>query len=142
MQTLRRVRAARVPPHRDDKIVVSWNGLMVAALAQGCQVLGDRRYYEAAARAARFILAELFREDRLYRSWHEGRLSVPGFCDEYAHLAYGLLELYEADFDPGWLAAARRLVEQLDDRFFDQASGVYLYVSRDREPPGPRQERL
>ena len=125
----------RVPPHRDDKIVVSWNGLMVAALAQGFQVLGDRRYYEAAARAARFILVDLFREDRLYRSWHGGRLSVPGFCDDYAHLAYALLELYEADFDPAWIEAARRLVEQLDDLFFDPASGVYFYVARDQEAP-------
>ena len=108
---------------------------MLAALAQGFQVLGDRRYYEAAAKAARFILAELFREDRLYRSWHEGRLSVPGFCDDYAHLAYGLLELYEADFDPAWLTAARRLAEQLDDLFFDPASGVYFYVARDQEAP-------
>ena len=135
MQALRRVRGTRVPPHRDDKIVVSWNGLMLAALAQGYQVLGDRRYYEAAARAARFILADLFREDRLYRSWHAGRLSVPGFCDDYTHLVYGLLELYEADFDPAWLEAARRLVDQLDDLFFDQASGVYFYVARDQEPP-------
>ena len=57
LEALRRVRATRVPPHRDEKIVVSWNGLMLAALAQGFQVLGDRRYYEAAAQAARFILA-------------------------------------------------------------------------------------
>ncbi|MCX5893915.1 MAG: thioredoxin domain-containing protein [Deltaproteobacteria bacterium] len=135
MEALRRVRATRVLPHRDDKIVVSWNGLMVAALAQGFQVLGDRRYYEAAARAARFILADLFREDHLYRSWHEGRLSVPGFCDDYAHLAYGLLELYETDFDPAWLEAARRLVERLDDLFLDPESGVYFYVARDQEAP-------
>ncbi len=111
MEALRRARAGRVPPHRDEKIVVSWNGLMLAALAQGSQVLGDRRYYEAAARAARFILTELFREGRLYRSWTAGRVSVPGFCDDYAHLAYGLLELYETDFDPAWLEAARRLMD-------------------------------
>ncbi|MCL4501399.1 MAG: hypothetical protein M1438_06020, partial [Deltaproteobacteria bacterium] len=131
----RRVRAARVPPHRDDKIVVSWNGLMVAALAQGFQVLGDRRYYEAAAKAARFILAELSRVDRLYRSWRGGQVSVPGFCDDYTHLAYGLLELYEADFDTAWLEAARSLAARLDDLFLDQASGVYFYVARDQESP-------
>ena len=77
----------RVPPHRDEKIIVSWNGLMISALAQGAQVLGDRRYYEAAARAARFILTELLREDRLYRIWTAGQVSVPGFSEDYASLA-------------------------------------------------------
>ncbi len=135
MEALRRVRAQRVPPHRDEKIVASWNGLMLAALAQGFQVLEDRRYYEAAAQGARFLLSELFREDRLYRSWMGGQVSVPGFCDDYAHLAYGLLELYEADFNPAWLEAARRLVELLDELFLDPESGLYFYVARDRETP-------
>ena len=130
---LYRVRARRVPPHRDEKIVVSWNGLLLAALAQGFQVLEDRRYYEAAARGARFILSELFREDRLYRSWLDGQLSVPAFADDYAHLAYGLLELYEADFDPAWLEAALRLLEQMDERFLDRDAGLYYLVGRDQE---------
>ncbi|MGB8871795.1 MAG: thioredoxin domain-containing protein [Desulfobaccales bacterium] len=135
LEALRGARARRVPPHRDDKIVTSWNGLMLAALAQGFQVLGERRYYEAAARAARFLLAELFREGRLQRSWRQGRVSVPGFSEDYAHLAYGLLELYEADFDPSWLAAARRLVDLLDELFLDPVSGVYFLVARDQEAP-------
>ena len=135
LEALRRARARRAPPHRDDKIVASWNGLMLAALAQGFQVLGERRYYEAAARAGRFLLAELFREERLQRSWRQGRVSVPGFSEDYAHLAYGLLELYEADFDPSWLAAARRLVDLLDELFLDPVSGVYFLVARDQEAP-------
>jgi uncharacterized protein YyaL (SSP411 family) len=135
LEALRLARARRVPPHRDDKIVASWNGLMLAALAQGFQVLGERRYYEAAARAGRFLLAELFREERLHRSWRQGRVSVPGFSEDYAHLAYGLLELYEADFDPSWLAAARRLVDLLDELFLDPVSGVYFLVARDQEAP-------
>lgn len=135
MEAMRRVRAKRVLPHRDEKIVVSWNGLMLAALAQGFQVLGDQRYYQAAARAARFILAELFREDRLYRSWLNGRVSVPGFCDDYAHLAYGLLELYESDFDPAWLETVRLLMDLMDDLFLDRDSGLYSFVARDREAP-------
>ncbi len=135
LEALRRARAKRTPPHRDDKIVASWNGLMLAALAQGFQVLGEPRYYEAAARAGRFLLAELFREERLQRSWRQGRVSVPGFSEDYAHLAYGLLELYEADFDPSWLAAARRLVDLLEELFLDPASGVYFLVARDQEAP-------
>jgi uncharacterized protein len=141
MAALRRVRAQRVAPHRDEKIVVSWNGLMLAALAQGCQVLGDRRYYEAAAQAAAFILGELFRDGRLYRSWR-GRPSVPGFADDYAHLAYGLLELFEADFNPAWLEAARQLVDRMDELFFDPDSGLYFYVARDQETPLLRSKSL
>jgi uncharacterized protein len=141
-EELLRVRAQRVPPHRDDKIVVSWNGLMLATLAQGFQVLGDRRYYDAAARGGRFLLAELVREDRLYRSWHAGQLSVPGFADDYAHLAYGLLELYESDFDPAWLEAARRLMAQMDDLFLDRDSGLYFFVGRDQEAPLVRSKSL
>ncbi len=142
LEALRRVRGQRVPPHRDEKIVVSWNGLMLAALAQGDQVLEDRRYVEAAARAAGFLLSELFREDRLYRSWTAGRVSVPGFCDDYTHLAYGLLELYEADFNPAWLEAARRLTELVDELFRDPESGLYFYVARDRETPLVRAKSL
>jgi uncharacterized protein YyaL (SSP411 family) len=135
MEILRRARAGRVPPQRDEKLVVAWNGLMLAALAQGFQVLGDRRYYEAAAKGARFILTELFRDGRLYRSWRAGRLSVPGFCDDYTHLIYGLLELFETDFDPAWLEAARQLMDLTDDLFLDPDSGVYFYVARDQETP-------
>jgi uncharacterized protein YyaL (SSP411 family) len=62
-------------------------------------------------------------------------VSVPGFSEDYAHLAYGLLELYEADFDPSWLAAARRLVDLLDELFLDPVSGVYFLVARDQEAP-------
>ncbi len=135
LEALRQARVRRVPPQRDDKIVTSWNGLMLAALAQGFQVLGEPRYYEAAARAGRFLLSELFREGRLQRSWRQGRVSVPGFSEDYAHLAYGLLELYEADFDPSWLAAAGHLMDLLDDFFLDPDSGVYFLVARDQEAP-------
>ncbi len=61
MERLHQVRGERVPPHRDEKVIVAWNGLAITALAKGAQVLGDRRYYEAAAQAARFILQNLFR---------------------------------------------------------------------------------
>ncbi len=132
---LRQERAGRVPPHRDEKVIVSWNGLMIAALAAGAQVLGDRRYYEAAARAARFILQELLQENFLWRIWTAGQVSVPGFSEDYAMLAYGLLELYETDFDPGWLTAAMRLMDLLERKFLDPQDGTYFYVAEDQETP-------
>ncbi len=130
---LAQARAARVPPHRDEKIITAWNGLMFSALALGAQVLGEPGYADAAARGARFLLAELFREDRLHRIWSGGRVAVPGFLEDYAFLANALLDLYETDFDPGWLAWARRLAGFLEERFLDPADGTYFYVARDEE---------
>ncbi len=95
---LSQVRARRVPPHRDEKVIVSWNGLAITALALGAQVLEERRYYEAAARAARFLLEELLQENTLFRIWTAGRVSVPGFSEDYALLANALLDLYRDRF--------------------------------------------
>jgi uncharacterized protein YyaL (SSP411 family) len=142
LEALLRVRAKRVPPHRDEKIVVSWNGLMLAALARGAQVLEEGRYYEAAARGASFILQELRLKGRLHRSWSRGQVSVPAFGDDYAHLIYGLLELFETDFNPAWLEAACQLLEQMDEFFLDREAGVYFYVARDQETPLVRSKSL
>jgi uncharacterized protein YyaL (SSP411 family) len=130
---LRQARAQRVAPHRDEKVIVSWNALMIAALARGAQVLGDRKYYEAAARAAGFILAELWGPEGLSRIWSPGEKGVPGFSEDYALLAHGLLELYETDFEVAWLSRAQDLLDQMEDKFLDAADGTYFYVARDQE---------
>ena len=102
---LNQVRARRVPPHRDEKVIAAWNGLAITALAQGAQVLEEPRYHAAAVRAARFLLKELLRENTLFRIWTDGKVSVPGFSEDYALLANALLDLYETDFDPAWVNA-------------------------------------
>jgi uncharacterized protein YyaL (SSP411 family) len=134
-EALRQAREARIKPHRDEKIIVSWNGLMLSALALGAQVLGNRGYYEAAAKAARFMLENLLQGEVLYRSCTAGRVSVPGFAEDYASLALALLDLYETDFDPAWLTAARRLMALLDQNFLDPEDGLYFYVAKDQESP-------
>jgi uncharacterized protein YyaL (SSP411 family) len=135
-------REGRVKPHRDEKIITAWNGLMISALALGTQVLGDRKYYEAAARGARFILTELWRDDRLLRIWAAGQAGIPGFLDDYAALANACLDLFETDFDPAWLEQALRLAERLDDLFLDPADGAYFYVARDQEAALVRSKSL
>ena len=135
LEQMRQARAQRVPPARDDKIIVSWNGLMISALAQGAQFLGDRRYYQAAANGARFILKDLVKEGRLYRIWAGGKASVPAFLDDYAFLANGLLDLFETDFDPYWLIEARRLVDRMEELFLDPQEGVYFYEGQDQKTP-------
>jgi hypothetical protein len=131
-----------VPPHRDEKIITSWNGLMISALALGAQVLGEARYAEAADRAARFLLSELHRDGRLHRIHSQGQVSVPGFLDDYAFLANACLDLFETDFDPAWLAAARQLAEAMEELFLDPEDGAYFYVARDQEAVLVRSKHL
>jgi uncharacterized protein YyaL (SSP411 family) len=139
---LRRVREGRVKPHRDEKIITSWNGLMLSALARGAQVLGEARYLEAAVRAARFIWNTLLQGDVLHRSCTAGQVSGPGFSEDYAALALAFLDLYETDFDPAWLSMAQRLVALLEEKFLDPEDGLYFYVAEDQESPLVRSKNI
>jgi uncharacterized protein YyaL (SSP411 family) len=132
---LRQARARRVPPVRDDQVITAWNGLMISALAQGTQILGDRKYYQAAARTARFILAHLVKNGRLYHVWTKGQVGAPGFLDDYAFLANGLLDLFETDFDPAWLVQAQNLTDRMNELFLDPQTGVYVAVGKDQPTP-------
>ncbi|HVZ35417.1 MAG TPA: thioredoxin domain-containing protein, partial [Polyangiaceae bacterium] len=120
-QRMYEARRTRVAPLLDDKILTSWNGLMIGAMAEGARVLGDERYYHSAERAARFVLSTLRRPDGgLYRTARGGRAQLDAYLEDYAFLADGLISLYEAagraetDADPTeWLFAARILIERL-----------------------------
>ncbi len=142
LKALRQVRVQRVAPARDEKIITAWNGLMISALAQGAQVLGNKKYYEAAAQDARFLLKNLVKKNRLYRIWSQGQASVPGFLEDYAFLAAGLLDLYETDFDPRWLVQAQQLMDRSEKLFLDKASGVYFTVGQDQETPLVRSQSI
>jgi len=141
-ERLSQARARRIPPHRDEKVIVAWNGLAITALALGAQVLKERRYFEAAARAARFLLDELLKENTLFRIWTAGRVSVPGFSEDYALLANALLDLFETDFDPFWVCQAQRLVALMDEKFLDPGDGAYFYVDRDQATPLVRSKSI
>jgi uncharacterized protein YyaL (SSP411 family) len=125
------IRAKRPRPHLDDKIIASWNGLMISAFARGAQLLNDSRYLDSAVRAAKFIRAHLWDEKSklLFRSYREGRSNVEGFSDDYAFVIQGLLDLYETSFDVDWLKFAGELQEAQDRLFFDQKSGGYFSTS-------------
>src|SRR5437764_7328317 len=118
-------------PHLDDKIIAAWNGLMISAFARAAQLLNDAYYLEAATRAANFIRANLYDESRkiLFRSYRDGRGEVEGFADDYAFVIQGLLDLYEASFDPDWLRFALELQGQMDALFWDNESGGYFTVT-------------
>jgi uncharacterized protein YyaL (SSP411 family) len=120
------VRARRPPPLRDEKILAAWNGLMISGLAVGGRVLDEPRYVEAAARAAAFVLDRMRPEGRLARSYKDGRARVAGFLDDYAFVAGGLVDLYEASFDPRWLEGAIALAEETERLFADPAGGWFM----------------
>ncbi|HEU0142207.1 MAG TPA: thioredoxin domain-containing protein, partial [Bryobacteraceae bacterium] len=108
-------RSGRIRPHLDDKILTCWNGLMISAFAKAGQVLGESKYSEAASTAADFILSKLYERysGRLLRRFREGEAAIPGFLDDYAFLAQGLLDLYETTFDIHHLDTAIRLTETM-----------------------------
>ncbi|MDN5326218.1 MAG: uncharacterized protein PWP41_914, partial [Moorella sp. (in: firmicutes)] len=120
-------REKRVHPHRDDKILTAWNGLMIAALARGAWVLDEPAYAAAAARAARFILTRSRdAEGRLQASFREGRVAFPAFLDDYAFLTWGLIELYQATFETGYLREALALTRQMQELFRDEGGGYFF----------------
>lgn len=127
-------RDKRVHPFRDDKVLTSWNGLMIAALALGYRVLAEEKYINAAERAFEFIANNLIKEDgRLYARYRDGSINHLAYVDDYAFLIWGLIELYQATFKLDYLKKALELNEQMIDLFWDnQEGGLYLYA-RDAE---------
>jgi len=134
-------RDERPQPGRDDKVLASWNGLLLAALAEAGRVLPDgARYTAAAVEAAAFLLDNLRGPDgRLRRSWKDGRALHSGTLEDHTHLADGLLALYETTFEERWFVAARELMELVMERFaapdggfFDTADDAETLIARPR----------
>jgi uncharacterized protein YyaL (SSP411 family) len=128
------VRQERVHPLKDDKIITSWNGLMIAALALGARALGESAYLEAARAAAGFMEEHLSAPGgRLQRRWRQGHVSGPGYLDDYAFYVWGLIELHQAGLDPDHLARALELNETCHRLFADTQGGGYFYTPADGE---------
>jgi uncharacterized protein YyaL (SSP411 family) len=123
-------RENRPRPHRDEKIIVAWNGLMISALARAAGVLAEPKYLQAARRAGEFIRRELWNENEqaLRRHFKDGAANVSGFAEDYAFLSRALLDLYEADFQISDLQWAQELNEVLLENFWDEENGG-LYSS-------------
>ena len=125
-------RSRRAYPHLDDKILASWNGLMISGLARAGRLLEEPQYTAAAAQAADFVLREMTGENGLlYRSWRDGNAELPGYLDDYAFLARGLLDLYEATGDARRLDQARGLAEAMLTRFEDAQHGGVFFTSEE-----------
>jgi uncharacterized protein YyaL (SSP411 family) len=127
-------RDKRARPYKDDKILVDWNGLMIAALAKGAQVFTDKVYLKAAQNAVKFILDNMRELDgRLYHRHREGESAIMANLDDYAFLIWGLIECYEASHDASFLKTALRLQEDLTKHFWDKENGGYYFTPDDGE---------
>jgi len=132
--TLREARDQRALPRLDDKVIASWNGLMIEAYAHAGRVLDEPEYTKRAERAASFVLGRMRDEQgRLHRIWRKGALSQPAFHEDYAMMIHGLASLARTEGSDRWADAAADLVEQADELFWDdQGTGGYFYA-----PPSP-----
>ncbi len=137
---LSEARDRRIRPGRDEKVLTSWNGLMLAVFAEAAHALGRPDFLKVAEGAADFLLREVrTSEGRLWHVWKDGRASVPGFLEDYAHLTEGLLALYQTSFAPRWYEAACELVDVMlehfsaDVGFYDTGDDAEALMVRPRE---------
>ncbi len=128
------VREKRIHPHKDDKILTSWNGLMIAAMAKGAQALNEPKYAQAAVRAADFILNTLrLKDGSLLKRYRLGEAAIPGHLDDYAYFVWGLIDLYEATFEVKYLKTALELNKLMIDDFLDEKGGGFFFSGKRNE---------
>ncbi len=126
LRKLLEAREKRIHPDRDDKVLTSWNGLMLAAFAEAARALDRDDYRLVAERNADFLLRELRQENgRLPRTWKQGEAKLNGYLEDYAYLIDGLLELYQTTFDWRWFVAAQELAETMLEHFADSQGTLY-----------------
>lgn len=132
-ENLLEVRQGWPQPHKDDKILTSWNGLMIAALARAGRLLEEPRYSQSAERAADFILQNMVRDGRLLRTYRAGQAKLPAYLDDYTYFIQALLELYQTSGNARWLRQADTFAEQLIDDFEDRQQGGFFFTTDEHE---------
>ncbi|MGD1993280.1 MAG: thioredoxin domain-containing protein [Anaerolineae bacterium] len=128
-QRMLEARDSRIHPGRDEKVLASWNGLMLAAFAEAARTLRRDDYHQIAQRNAEFVLREMMTaQHRLWHTWKDGQAKVNGYLEDHAYLMEGLIELYQTTFDPRWYLAAHVLAEAMIEHF---AAPVGFYDTSD-----------
>jgi uncharacterized protein len=131
---LLKARNKRARPFLDDKIITSWNSLMISAFSLGYQVLDDNSYLSHAQKAARFIIQHLQNKDGiLFRTYRSGRRKHFAYLEDYAFFIRALLDLYESDFNEDWLKHAERLAEDMINLFWDDKKGQFFNTNKYHE---------
>ena len=136
-----KTREKRKHPAKDDKILVDWNGLTIAALAKASTAFGEPKYLQAAKKAAYFILNVLKEENgMLYHRYAKGERAIEGFLDDYSFLVWGLLEIYEACFEDKFIEAAVDVSKYMIKEFWDKDVGGFYFTPKDRNSTNLRRK--
>ncbi len=126
-------RERRVRPDRDEKILTSWNGLMISSFVDGFRAAGNEKYLTGAVDAARFILQEMRKDGHLTRVFNKGKSRGTGYSEDYAFLIQALIDLYEATFEIGWLKEADDLNRKMIHQFWDERNGGFFFTGVENE---------
>ena len=132
-QKLFAARGNRVHPGRDEKILVSWNALMIKGMAHAGRMLDEPAWIASAQRAADFIRSEMWRNGRLLAACKDGKVHLNAYLDDYAFMLDALLEVLQAEFRPADLEFARALADVLLEQFEDTQEGGFFFTSHDHE---------
>jgi len=132
-QKLLAEREKRVKPNRDEKVLASWNGLMISGFISGFKVTGNKTYLQAAEKAASFILQKMKRSSLLMRVFSKGQSHVNGYSEDYAFFIQALIDLYEATFAIDWLKEADDLNREMIRQFWDEAQGGFFFTGEENE---------
>jgi uncharacterized protein YyaL (SSP411 family) len=126
-------RAQRIWPGRDEKILASWNGLMLRGVAIAARVFARTDFRDVAIRNAEFLLREMVRKGRVMRTHKEGITRITGFLEDHAAVALGFLAVYELTFDETWMDRAREIADAMIEWFWDEQTGAFFDTARDAE---------
>ena len=129
-ETLMNIRAERVRPRLDDKVLTSWNALMIQGYVKAYTVFGEAAYLDAAKKNASFIINKQLRSGGgLNHSYKEGKSSINGYLEDYASVIEAFIDLYEVTFDESWLTIAKQLADYSFDHFYDENSKMFFFTS-------------
>jgi len=127
-------REKRVKPFRDDKILASWNGLMLTGVAAALKITADPSVRDAAEKTVAFLVNKMAQGESLLHCWKDGKAKIRGFLDDYAYVAAGLLDLYETTLEPGLFERSLKLTERMVGEFWDEAEGGFFTTGKSHAP--------
>ena len=133
LQKLATRRAERIRPGLDDKMLASWNGLLLKGLTDAYRALGDESIREMAVRLGAFLRDKMIVNGKIWHSYKEGTRTIKGFLEDYAAVSDGLLGLYQITFDETWLRLAEALLDQTIENFYDPTDGFFFFTDAQAE---------
>lgn len=136
------IREKRIRPGLDDKILCSWNGLMLRGLVDAYRVFGEQRFLELALQNARFIREKMRKDKQLFHSYKNGRVTITGYLEDYAFVIDAYIGLYQATFEEEWLMEAKTLTKYVIDSFYDSSEELFYFTDIQAEKLIARKKEL